>query len=104
MRNLHQVLEWLETCLTTSQPNSNSKEVAGTNIYSFILCANNPFLLLCDPNLYGYCRVVYGHSMLTLGIQGLTLWGNCWVVYMLDSEAGRIMEEIELLGQLQMSS
>ena len=50
----------LFNCLT----NCCSKGVTGTNIYSTILCANNPFLLLCDPNLYSYCRVVCGHGLL----------------------------------------
>ena len=27
------------------------------------------------------CRVVHSHGMLRLGIQGLTLKGNCWIVY-----------------------
>ena len=41
---------------------------------------NNPFLLLCDPTLYDYCRIICGHGMPRLGIQGLMLQGNCWFV------------------------
>ena len=32
------------------------------------------------------CRVVHGHGMLRLGIQGLALQGNCWFVIILGSE------------------
>ena len=38
-----------EICLTTSQPNFGSKGVTGTNIYSSILRANNPFYCYVIP-------------------------------------------------------
>ena len=82
-------LVWLETCLTTLQPNYGSKEVSGT--YKFI-CIVHKIEIICgyfDPNLYYYCRVICGHSMLRLSMQGLMLWGNWWFVLMLGSEAER---------------
>ena len=35
-------------------------------------------------------RVICGHGMLRLGIQGLMLWGNCGLIFRLGSKAGWI--------------
>ena len=40
-----EALEWLGTCLTTSQPHFCGKEVTGTDTCSSILCTNNPFIV-----------------------------------------------------------
>ena len=34
------------------------------------------------------CRVVHGHGMPRLGIQGLMLWGNCWIVVYWAQKSG----------------
>ena len=44
------------------------------------------------------CRVVNGQGVLRFGIQGLTLWGNCWIVFILGSEVRMENGRSELQG------
>ena len=64
------------TCLTIFQLNYGSKEVAGTYIYSSILCTKIiHFLLLCDPTYMNTVRVNCGHGVLSLSIRGTDALG-----------------------------
>ena len=61
---------------------------------SFLYCVQkffNYFFYGCvDPNRYYYCKGQLWSWLLRLGIQGLTSWGNCGVIFCMGSGAGWI--------------
>ena len=48
------------------------------------------FLAMMIPTGTITVRVICGHGVLRLGIQGLKLWGNCSLIFRLGSGAGWI--------------
>ena len=83
------------TYLTAYPLNFGSKEVTGTKFDSFILrakliCFFHFFLIVVRFHLYKCCKGQLWSWLLSLGIRGLTFWGNCGLIFCMGSGAGWI--------------
>ena len=83
------------TYLTAYPLNFGSKEVTGTKlIHSY--CVQNRFvffiffLIVVRFHLYKCCKGQLWSRLLSLGIRGLTFWGNCGLIFCMGSRAGWI--------------
>ena len=94
----------MATCLTMLQLIYGGKQVrVPTN--SFVLHAE--IEIICgyvDPNLYYYCKGHLWSQHAEAQYLRTDTPGFCWFVLLIDSEAGRKIEETELLGQVHMYS